>query len=78
MNLSKMTISASFPTSREPFDESMRKIRAGVSVIMRTASVRGTLASCTIVLTKRSVVATLPAKAERSGIFATPSSIITF
>ena len=53
-------------------------MRAGVSVIIRMALMRLTLASCTIVLTKRLVVATLPANAERSGILATPSSMITF
>ena len=71
-----ITISASFPTSREPFRSYIPIIRAGVSDAMRTASARGISAFSTIVRMSLSIVAILPAKAERSESLQTPSSMM--
>ena len=76
--LSSMTImSASFPRCNEPLRSYTPMIFAGVSDTIRTASANGISAFCTTVLISRSIVAILPAKAERSANLQTPSSMMT-
>ena len=52
-------------------------MRAGVSEAMRMASSKGISAFCTMVRISLSIVAMLPAKAERSANLHTPSSMMT-
>lgn len=73
-----MSRSASIPALMEPILLFMLMILAGVAVIMVMASCKEIPAKSIMVRTSRSVVAMLPANAERSGSLATPSSVITF
>lgn len=75
MSSSNTVKSASKPSASTPFVFSPTT-RAGVSVIIRTASQSGQ--TCLYMFrTSRSAVATLPANALRSSSFATPSSMKT-
>jgi len=74
MIFAAMTMSASLPVSREPFDESICKMRAGVSVIMRTASVRGTSGNEAAKEVADRICKLLEEKAEINMIFAAAPS----
>ena len=60
-------MSASLPGINEPFRSATPKIEAGVLMIILTTSIKGTSAMVTIVRTRRSAVATLPANELLSG-----------
>lgn len=74
---SRIKISASFPFCKEPLRSYTPINFEGVSEAIRTASSKGISAFCTKVRIKRSMVATLPANAERSASLHTPSSMMT-
>ena len=61
-SLSRITISASLPFSNVPLESAIPVRRAGVSEAILTASSRGMPAFLTIVCTRTSAVAILPAK----------------
>ena len=72
-SLSNTVNCASYPFLILPFEVSPITA-AGVCVIIFTASASG-IPAFTALLSKTSLVAMLPAKADRSGNYATPSSI---
>ena len=74
---SRAMMSASYPHSNVPSRSRTPMKRAGVSAAILTASSNGISPFCTMVRSKRSMVAMLPASAERSASLQTPSSMMT-